>query len=317
MQRFLIMTALIATSSPAFGESASIQIPSVDRMREICREVRPAEGLRFDGNAFERGQKRAAHRRQRDDALGRLFTIDIPAQDYDFLEYDPDSQEMEVDLSEGLRPQDGRIILGPQPHDRLDVVVTPELARDLASRHGERHLDLRIGFYLDPQDPVASPCTPSRSNDTPLRVEVEIAFFELRGDGGEVLARAGAVEATPPVRSTTPEAALRGANPSVTFGQTSVIADGSLDELLEGPGGEPLRQRFTDCYRQRLADRPGIEGTVVVQMIVSGGHLRSAHLEIDSLGDPGVGACILRHTRNFEYPRTVSGAVSLPVRFQP
>lgn len=315
--RYLIAALVTLVAWPAGAETARIEVSEVARMVDICRQVEPADQISVEGNAFERGQQRDAHRRQREEALGRLYVVDIPASAYEFLEYDMRAQELRVDTSAGLRAHEGRTALLLREHDTVLASVTPAQARRLAELQQRGELVLRLGFYLHPSAPEATPCALPRTPDVPVRVEVELAFFELRhGDAG-ALVRVGPGGDGGASWSAGAGTAPPSSDPAVTLSRPSVNTEGDLDELIQGPAGEQLRQRFLQCYRSRLETRPGLEGMVVVQLVVAGGQVRSAHLEIDSLGDPMIGACVMRQVRAYPYPRNVHGGVSLPIQFEP
>ncbi len=318
MVRALVTMAVVLMSSTAWGETVANEISSAAAMADICQHVVPTNLVKFSGNAYERGEKRAAHRRHREAMLGKIFVVDIPAETYEFLDYDMDAQELEIDTSSGLRAHEGRSVLVLRHHESLLASVPPERARELAEIHQRGRLVLRIGFVLHSPSAESSPCSQVGDHTAPTRVQVEVGFFELRRGSSEMLLRveafgsggdSGVVVRGPRI---TP-----GAGPAVTLATPSVIADGNLDELFTGSSSHRFRQSLLECYRSRLETRPGIEGTIVVQLSVSRGQLRSSHLEIDSLGDPGIASCVLHQVRRFPYPSGVGGAISLPIRFQP
>ena len=316
MYRAAFTLASVLLAGTAWGETTDNDVSSAAEMRDICQRTIPTEGVSFTGNAFERGEKRAAHRRDRESALGRVYVVELPSSSFDFLDYDMDAQELEVDTSTGLRAHTGRSVLALRRHESLLASVPPGRARELAELHQRGGLVLRVGFVLHPPDPQSGPCSQVGEPTAPVRVQVEVSFFELRRGSDRMLR----VETFEPVdaNSATPTTQpASSAGPTVTLSTPSVITEGNLDELFTGSSGHGYSRNLLACYRSRLEARPGLEGTIVVQLSVSRGQLRASHLEIDSLGDPGIASCTLHQTRRFPYPSNVTGAISLPIRFQP
>jgi hypothetical protein len=311
----LAVVTLLAVEGAGWAEPAATVVTDAAAMDAICRTVEPPDAVSFPGNAFERGQQRAAYRESRDAALARPYVAEIPNTGFQLLEYDLDAQEIEIDTDEGLTAHDGGTVLVLQEHESLVVQAAAERAREIAELHQRGQLVLRVGFTL--RAASVSPCSRSRVAGAPVRVEIDVASFELREGSSRTVARVELQPSSAAGVSPNADHPARPPGPDLTFREPTVLIDGNLGDLLETPAGAQLRERYLACWSGRLAASPELEGTIVVQMTVAGGHLRAAHLEIDSIGDEDLAACVLERTRSFPFPRGVSGAISLPVRFRP
>ncbi|MFH1531462.1 MAG: AgmX/PglI C-terminal domain-containing protein [Pseudomonadota bacterium] len=61
-------------------------------------------------------------------------------------------------------------------------------------------------------------------------------------------------------------------------------------------------QKFDDCYSERLKRRPGLKGTLIIEVKVSTQGKVAARVADDGLGDEEVATCVLRTMRRLEFP---------------
>lgn len=308
---------MVALASPVWAESSATVVTSANQIREMCQHLVPAESLQLTGNAFERGQKRAAHRRAREAALVELYVVEMQASEFELLEYDVENEEIEVSTGSGIRVAGGTTTLNFGASDPMRVSIPPNEAQQIARLHQQRQLRLRFGFFLRTESATASPCSYARYGQRVTSVQTELAFFELRRNTGQTLVREELAELEDDEDSSSSGGERRPASgPAVTLTRASVSGNTNLGRLLEADTGRQLGRRYLACYQQRLESRSDLSGTVVVNFTVArGGNVTSAHLEIDSLGDRQLGACVLSQTRGFNFPSEAWGNASLPINF--
>ena len=61
-------------------------------------------------------------------------------------------------------------------------------------------------------------------------------------------------------------------------------------------------QKFYDCYSERLKRRPGLTGTLFIEVEVSTLGKIAVRVADDGLGDEQVTKCVLRTMRRLEFP---------------
>lgn len=310
---FVLSLSCLIFGSPAWAEPSGTLVTSAAQIGEICQQVVPAESLQLSGNAFERGQKRAAHRRARESALEELYIIEMRSEEFELLEYDVDNEELEVNAGSGFRIAGGETAINFGHSDPFRVSMPPDEASQIAQLHQRRSIRLRFGFFLRGENLSASPCSFARYGQRVMSVQAELVFFELRQNSGQPLIREQLIDLEEE-ESDSVQSAPSG--PSVTLTRASVEGSSNLDRMLEGSLGQQLGRRYLTCYQQRIEARPSLSGTVVVNFTVSrGGGVTSAHLEIDSLGDRQLGGCLVSQTRGFSFPSDAWGNASLPINF--
>lgn len=307
---------MIALASPVWAEPSATVVSSTAQIREMCQHLVPAESLQLTGNAFERGQKRAAHRQAREVALSELYVVEMQATEFELLEYDVDNEELEINSGSGIRVAGGVTTLNFAPGDPMRVSLPPNEARQIARLHQQRQLRLRFGFFLRIESASASPCSYARYGQRVMSIQADLAFFELRRNTGQTLIREELAELEDDESDSSEGEASTASGPAVTLTRASVSGQSNLGRLLETDTGRQLGRRYLSCYQQRLETRSDLSGTVVVNFTVArGGTVTSAHLEIDSLGDRQLGACVLNQTRGFNFPNEAWGNASLPINF--
>jgi TonB family protein len=313
-----LVVGLAAISGTAHAEQAEgLAVTSAEQMSAICQRAAPAESRRLTGNAYERGQQRAAHRAGRDEALDRLYVVDLPAAAYEIEEYDPDDESIVIDARSGLSALDGAVVVTFARDPSLRLAAEPEVAERVAKAHQGRTLRLRLGFYLGASEDDAAPCSLARLGRRVLTVQAEIAFVELRPAAGPALVREVFSDDDVDDESGAPPSGAGGpaGGALVSVSVASGTAAASLTPLLRGEVGQALRRQLEACRPAPASGEPA-DGTVVVNVTIGrGGHVATAHVEIDSVGDERAASCVLRTARAFRFPSHVVGTASIPVAF--
>jgi TonB family protein len=99
-----------------------------------------------------------------------------------------------------------------------------------------------------------------------------------------------------------------------------VTVKGSVDkEVVRGVVKKHLPE-VKACYERELAEKPELEGRVVVRFTIGGeGRVVAAVLETSTLGTPRAENCMVAAVRGWEFPKPASGeaVVSYPFAFAP
>lgn len=310
----LVAALILAVSSTAWGQSVPDVLSTAKHMKALCLAVEPSDTVSFKGNAFERGKKRAAHRKNRDRALDRLYTVEIGSKQFKLREYDVDDEEFEIDTRNGLMIIRGETVLTFSPNDTISTSVPPHEAQKIAKLHQQKNLTLRLGFFLRSESSSSSPCGWSRSGGRVLSVAAEVGFFELKTKGRSILRiEVADIEDVP--ESELESSSGGNTGPSVSMSVPTVTNNQAAGRYLNTESGPQLRGRYAGCYQRRLGQNPNLEGTIVVNFTLNRGHIARSHIEIDSVGDQNLATCVLQQTRSFSFPRGVSGVVSWPIVF--
>ena len=97
-----------------------------------------------------------------------------------------------------------------------------------------------------------------------------------------------------------------------------VIIFGSLDKTLVSQVMHAAVEEFRPCYEQRLAERPTLEGRVVIKFVIAtDGTVPSAMIKSidDPLHDEAFEACVVKTTLGLEFPKPNGGIVIISYPF--
>jgi hypothetical protein len=75
---------------------------------------------------------------------------------------------------------------------------------------------------------------------------------------------------------------------------------------------EERQQDVMRCYAQRLRYRPGLDGTVAVDVSVEDGQVTALQLSQNTTADRRLEQCVLKQLRDWPYPDALSGHLHLP-----
>lgn len=98
-------------------------------------------------------------------------------------------------------------------------------------------------------------------------------------------------------------------------GNCAGTASARLQSAVAGKAGQAR-----GCYERALRQNPTLEGRLTVGLRIGpGGQVCSAHINSNSLGDPGVASCVLQMFRAGTFPAPKGGCVDMavPMNFVP
>ena len=295
----------------AQGQVPEVELTSAAAVREMCASVSGVES-NLPEDPIERGRVRAQLRAARERVARQLNVVALPSTQFRFIEYDEDRSELEIDTRRNLRAFGGDVELFPAGFAGLRV--TPADARRLVDLQRRGQLSLRIAFVLG-AGTSDRPCFAVSRPGAPTVVRIEVAYLELVGAEGRVLARKDTERYEDLVEELRAARAL-GAGPSVVISGPTVSGDTAVAAVFAGEAARPIQRSLLDCYRQGLRLNARLQGALVVAIeIQSSGQVRSARLEVDSLGDAATSGCILAALRAVPMPRRRRGEtrVSVPI----
>jgi hypothetical protein len=257
----------------------------------LCDALTPAERLRTQGDAIERGEKEARHAALREEALGARYEVSVPAARLAFAPYDGPEQRLSLaePLSLALGP---KAKLFPVSERGLSVKVDAAGARRLLDAQRAGRLSLIVSFEL-PEDVACNA-------DTRLGTHVlPIEPVDWRWVDGDALVARGGASADRPVVT-----AAQGARPKVDVG-----------EPIAGPADakKAVVARAADlegCYADALKADPGVDGVLVVELA----RAAKPAVAADSTGAPELGVCVQRVLASIE--PTGNGKWAVPIRFE-
>jgi hypothetical protein len=311
----LAITIVLAARSAAAQDEPAPPAPTRVDCRSLyraCLDARDPDRMPLGGDSFSRGRARAEQRRVRERIVGALLEVEVPANAFAFEEYDFDGESLSVDTERNLRLWGGRIDLFPSGGDALAFPLAPDRARDVVERHRRREVKLRIGFLLGHDDPDADPCL-LRPGVPPI-VKADVAYMELADVAGHVLAREDTARLAD-AHTLAPDTSGAAASVRVTVAPPTITGDRAVAAAVEadfaGGASERLAAAIQPCVR---ADGP--VGTVVVDLALEGGHASDVRIEVDSLHEDTMSACIRDAVAAWAFPAAGHHArarVSVPV----
>ena len=277
--------------------------------------------VRAEGRAL--GSVPAVHdacRRSVGDGDRELFVVAIPATGWAFGQYSASDSFLPIDTRRNLRAFRGAVELFPSRLESIGFVATAARARELAAGR-TRGGALRLGFFLGFDDARRSACLirPAAGVTT---VRFDVAFVELTDARGRVVAR----EDSDRLRGWLEERehdAVAGTGPRGVLGSPSTAVGevpASWRDAVGRASAGPLARAIGACHAQGIQHGASGQGGVVVRVVVDArGAVRSAEVELTSIGDADDAACIARAVGaalQFPPDPAVRGevAVSVPVR---
>lgn len=255
----------------------------------LCAALAPAERLRAEGDALERGEAGARHEARRDDALVARYAVSLPGAPLAFAPYDGPERLLALSEPAVLPVPESGSRLWPTEERGLAVEVDAEGARRILDAQRAGRLGLELVFDL----PDDATCGADPRGKT-FTLPVEPVDWRWT-DGQAVLARGGA-GADRPLAS-----AAQGGRPRVVIGSPLFGPAG-------GSRGVAARSAALEgCYAEALKLDPGLDGVVVVEL---GGRVAVA---ADSTGAPELGECVRRALAPVSRS---AGRVAVPIRFE-
>jgi len=284
------------------AERPTRQLAGRADVQRLCQALEFPERRR--DARLDRAAAEAEQQERRARALELRYAVEVAGRGLSF-HYDEERGALTLDARAQLLGAGGSLRLWAVDDAELALPADPALARRIAAaaRNGEGRL--RLHFVLPEDDDQAACAHAPGTLSFGLGVEPVSWAFVVKG---QVLARGGADELP---AAPAPEQSGRAA---VEIGMPS------------GRSGEELRQALQErqeallgCYRRRLAQRPGSDGSLVLELALrpGGGRPRSARVAMDSLHAPELSRCVLQAVEAAELPASKERApVQVPVHFR-
>ena len=271
----------IRSSRP--GEATNIVGP--DALVAICRTLRDEPAADFSGDPVERAKTSATHAERRQAAQAATYVTVVPATGFTFGSYQIGENRLILDTDRSFVLGDGAELFASRKDAPPGFSLGPESAERLLGERAAGRLGLRLIFRPARSELRKDACM-WLSGGHVVKMEVELLGTALLALDGAVVARGdtgdyGEPNAGLPVRS-----------PRVTVKKPRA-ADGR--EVSQGLAESfaPLSTAVQPCYQRVLLVRPALRGTVVLAVRVgSGGKVEEARVEVSSLGDDAVTACV-------------------------
>jgi len=299
------LLALPSTARPA-GRKASELGP--DALVALCQDLRDEGATHFPGNAVEQAQAAAAHAEQRQAALSTSYVAVVPSGGFAFRDYAMGEHNLVLDTARSFVLGEGAELFVAASDSPPTFPLSPDIALRLLAEHGAGHLVLRLVFRAAPSQIRKDGCM-WLSGGHVVKMEVDLIGAALLRPDGEVLVRAtngeyGDSQVDVPVRS--PKVRVK--KPRTADGRD---AGDTVARALA-----PLANAAESCYQRVLALRPALRGTVVLAIRVAGtGKLDDARVEMSSLGDDAVAACVEAAAGKATLTGVPSGRFSVPLHF--
>lgn len=301
----LVLVLLLAAPAPiaATGrERPTRHLATRGDVQKLCQALEFPERRR-DAH-LDRTAAEAEQQERRARALELRYLADVGGRGLSF-HYDEERAALTLDPRTQLLGAGGALRLWAVDDAELALPADPALARRIAAAARSGEGSLRIQFVLPEDEDEATCAHAPGTHSFGLGVEPVSWAFLVKG---RVLARGGAEElpATP-----APE---KPGHAAVEVGLPSGQGSAELRQAL-------LRQEaaLLACYRKRLAQRPGSDGSLVLELALrpGGGKARSARVSMDSLHAPELSTCVLRAVEGVELPASPERApVQVPLHFR-
>lgn len=177
---------LAATDTPA----EPVLLGSIERVRELCLALRPADRVLFPGDEAAQSKARTAHEASRQSSIEARYRARLPSGSFRFNGYNERDGRLVVDLSRPMRTLHGAVTLT----SRTAEAGFPMAIEAAGSVPGFTMLD--VTFTLD----ASLPCSGSVGVGK-FRLSVVPSSLDLLDRAGQPLAH---VDLTAPVVPATP-----------------------------------------------------------------------------------------------------------------
>jgi hypothetical protein len=282
-------TPTVAATGTA--EPGAIALASGEDVARLCAALEPAERLRTQGDAVERGEAAARQEEDRDGAIAARYEVAVPAAGLSFAPYDGPERRLALSEPVQIPVGDGTARLWPVEERALPVEIEAATARKVLDAQRGGTLALALTFDL-PDDATCG--TGARGKKLTIPIE-PVAWRWL--DGGALLARGGAGSDRPLLTT------RQGARPRVDVGDPIAGPVDAKKAILARSG------ELEACYADALKRDPGIDGVLVADL----GGQRPA-ISADSVGDADLAVCVQKVLGPLAPAR--GGKVAVPIRFE-
>jgi len=268
---------------PSSGDAASVN--GADGLVRLCESLRDEASMTFPGNAVEQARAYEAHAQRRQAVLAGRYVTVIPPAGYAFRNYDLGERRLVLDGNRNLVLGDGAELFIAGQDTVPGFALGPDLADRLLSQHADGQVALRLIFRPSVSQLRKDGCV-WLSGGRVVKLEIEVVAAALVGLDGAVLARSDTGEYADsslgiPVRA--PKVAVRKPR----------TAEGKDLSASQAVAFSVLADKAQPCYERVLIVRPALRGTLVLGIrIGAGGRVEAPHVEMSSLGDDTLTACV-------------------------
>lgn len=318
-----VLVALTVGAVPLGAEARERALATARDVCQVCWAARPADRMTFEGDAVRRGQARSRHDEARLRTLEVVYKVEVPAAAYGFAEYEPDEGMLPVDTRHNFRLFDGRVDLYATNNEPIAFELEAARAASMVSGHQAGRQKLRIGFLLAFDQPDSDPCLIRPAGS--FTVRADLAYAELVDAAGHVLSRMtterfdevvpdAAELDTPGSAQSPPPAGQVTATPPTVTGDAR--RRGAIDEWMATEGGAAIGPLLEPC-RVAGARSGRVVGSVAVAMDVeASGAPANLRVEMDSMGNETLSACVLEKLATLRFPSGRSRVqLTLPLLF--
>lgn len=287
----------------------------------LCEQLRDEERMSFPGTEVERAAISEAHRARRMEASAARYVVELPSAQFGFREFDSAASRLTLEAQRGFSLGEGAELYlahgvgadqsepGHEPAGLAFAVPAP-MADQIEREHQAGRLRLALVFRPARSQVRGELCMRQGAGQI-VKMAVDPLAAYLVDRDGRSLARSEGEEFADVVASGVPVD-----EPGVTVGKPSRQDRG---EVPSGVGGavERLGPELLPCYQTSLKSKPQLRGTLVVgAALTAQGRLESASMEVSSVADERLVACVLdrlSRVRLAAVPSTVR--LSIPIRF--
>jgi hypothetical protein len=289
------------------GEAASVAGP--DALVDLCQALRDEGTVDFQGNPVEKARASAAHAERREMALASSYVTVVPPAGFSFRTYQMSEGRLVLDTDRGLVLGDGAELFVSSRDPSPGFSLSPESADRLLAERGAGRLALRLVFRPARSDLRKDGCM-WLGGGRVVKLEIDIAAAALLGRAGDVVARADTGEYGDP------GAGLPVRSPKVSV-QKPRGPDGQDVPTQAAEWLAPLATAAEDCYHRVLLVRPALRGMLVLAIRVgAGGKVEEARVEMSSLADDAVSACVVAAAKKASLANLGPGQrFSVPLQF--
>lgn len=294
-------------SPPGRGQAARVE--GAEGLTRLCDVLRDESGVQFSGNAVEQARTYESHTQRRQAALAGRYVTVVPPGGFTFRNYDLGAHRLVLDTNRSLVLGEGAELFVPSQDQSAGFALRPELADRVLAQQAEGKISLQLLFRPSSSQLRKDACV-WLGGGRVVKLEIELVAAALLGPDGAVLARADTGEYADaslgsPVRS-----------PRVTVRKPRSGDGRDISPAVTQALGV-LAHKAQPCYERVLIVRPDLRGTLVLGVrTTSGGRVDAAHVEMSSLGDDALTACVSASATK----ATISGAAagqrfSVPLQF--
>ncbi|MBK6684699.1 MAG: hypothetical protein IPG45_09510 [Deltaproteobacteria bacterium] len=270
--------------SDAVGTFAKPRVLSdLAALAKVCGAFQ-SPAPREDQNAYQRGVERAGRTKIKQEVRRQVFQADFEAPGFRFDDYDVKRQALPLDLEKPLVSWDGGLSLSVSDRSGAHFALPDHEAEDVARRHQEKRLKLRVTFtFDDDRDEHEGGCYGHPKADAFTVLAYPLAF-ELLGEKDASLARA---------RTPRLERFRSWLEPGVATVRVEVLRQtGTLDEVALKDAVESQRPALEACVAQIKSSAAGTGMAAINLSALPNGTLADTSVELDAYDDPQVVPCL-------------------------